>query len=396
MHMTQAVTQPGRASSFGSVRGYTERLCKHLTSEDQCIQSMPDASPAKWHRAHTTWFFEQFVLLPYGRNYQVFSADFAYLFNSYYVSLGDRQPRFARGMITRPGADAVTAYRAYVDAEMEQLLASPPGDVARLVTLGLHHEQQHQELLVADMLHGFSQNPLRPAMNPEWREPGIDQAAEQFVTFGGGQARFGHAGDGFAFDNEGPAHTGFLQPFRMASHLVRNGAWLEFIADGGYRTPSLWMSEGWAQVQESGWQAPMHWRLHDGAWHMFTPGGEMVVDPEQPVRHVSWYEADAFARWAGARLPTEFEWETASQHEAMAELDSHVWQWTGSAYLPYPGFRAPAGAVGEYNGKFMINQMVLRGGSMVTPPGHARPSYRNFFHPDRRWQFSGVRLAMDA
>lgn len=394
--MMQAVTQSRGTSAFGSVRSYTERLCKHLTPEDQCIQSMPDASPAKWHRAHTTWFFEQFVLLPHGRNYRVFSADFAYLFNSYYVSLGERQPRFARGMITRPGADAVTAYRAHVDAATARLLADPPSKVESLVTLGLHHEQQHQELLVTDLLHAFSQNPLRPAMDPDWREPGTKPDGGQFVTFEGGLTRFGHDGDGFAFDNEGPAHTGFVPPFRMAANLVRNRAWLEFMADGGYRTPSLWMSEGWAQVQESGWQAPMHWRRGDGAWQIFTPRGEMVVDPAQPVRHISWYEADAYARWAGMRLPTEFEWEAASQHPGIAELDSHVWQWTGSAYLPYPGFRPPPGAVGEYNGKFMINQMVLRGGSMVTPPGHTRRSYRNFFHPDRRWQFSGVRLAMDA
>ena len=396
MHMTQAVTQSQGASAFGSVRSYTERLCKHLTSEDQCIQSMPDASPAKWHRAHTTWFFEQFVLLPHARNYRVFSTDFAYLFNSYYVSLGDRQPRFARGMITRPGADEVTAYRLHVDAAMQQLLADPPSKVANLVTLGLHHEQQHQELLVTDLLHAFSQNPLRPAMDPDWCEPATKQETGQFVSFEGGLTRFGHVGDEFAFDNEGPAHSGFLQPFRIATTLVRNAAWLEFMADGGYQTPSLWMSEGWAQAQESSWQAPMHWHQRDGAWTVFTPRGETVLDPDQPVRHVSWYEADAFARWAGARLPTEFEWEAASQHGGIDELDSHVWQWTGSAYLPYPGFRPPAGAVGEYNGKFMINQMVLRGGSMVTPPGHTRRSYRNFFHPDRRWQFSGVRLATDA
>ena len=363
MPMTRAVTQSRAANAFRSVRSYTERLCKHLTSEDQCIQSMPDASPAKWHRAHTTWFFEQFVLVPYGRNYQVFSTDFAYLFNSYYVSLGDRQPRFARGIITRPGADEVTSYRAHVDAAIERLLDDPLDGVTDLITLGLHHEQQHQELLVTDMLHGFSQNPLHPIMNPEWREQAPEQATERFICFDGGLARFGHDGNGFAFDNEGPAHTGFLPPFRIAATLVRNSAWLDFMAAGGYRTPSLWMSEGWAQVQESGWQAPMNWRLHDGAWYIFTPGGEMVVDPEQPVRHVSWYEADAFARWAGARLPTEFEWEAASQHGGMAELDSHVWQWTGSAYLPHPGFRAPAGAVGEYNGRFMIDEMVLRGGS---------------------------------
>ena len=388
-------TQAPVARAFVSVRQYTEALCKHLTAEDQCIQSMPDASPAKWHRAHTTWFFEQFVLIPHLPRYQRFSADFAYLFNSYYETVGERQPRFARGMITRPSAGEVGEYRAHVDAAMQTLLEDPAPGVAELVVLGLHHEQQHQELLITDMLHGLSQNPLRPAMNPAWQEPPTADPGERFVSFRGGLLRFGHDGAHFAFDNEGPAHTAFLQPFRLATGLVRNSAWLGFMADGGYRTPTLWMSDGWAQVQECGWQAPMHWRLHDGAWHLFTPRGETVVDPEEPVRHISWYEADAFARWAGARLPTEFEWEAASQHPDIAEQDSHVWQWTGSAYLPYPGFRPPAGAIGEYNGKFMINQMVLRGGSMATSHGHIRPTYRNFFHPDRRWQFSGLRLAMD-
>ena len=397
MQATQAQTKVPGASAFYSVRSYTEQLCKHLSPEDQCIQSMPDASPAKWHRAHTTWFFEQFVLSPHRRGYRPFSADFAFLFNSYYVSVGERQSRFARGMITRPGADEVTAYRAHVDRAMQPLLDGCPEAVADLVTLGLQHEQQHQELLLTDMLHAFSQNPLRPAMDPQWREPaGASEASGRFVAIDGGMARFGHDGGGFAFDNEGPAHRCYLQPFRIATTLVRNAAWLDFMEAGGYRTPSLWMSEGWDQVQGGGWQAPLHWRLRDGAWHIFTPRGETAVDGEQPVRHVSWYEADAFARWAGARLPTEFEWEAASRHPELAELDSHVWQWTGSAYLPYPGFRPPEGAVGEYNGKFMINQMVLRGGSVATPPGHTRRSYRNFFHPDRRWQFSGLRLAMDA
>ncbi len=389
------VTQAAAARAFVSVRQYTEALCKHLTAEDQCIQSMPDASPAKWHRAHTTWFFEQFVLIPHLPRYRRFSEDFAYLFNSYYEAVGERQPRFARGMITRPGANEVSAYRAHVDGAMQTLLEDPVPGVAELVVLGLHHEQQHQELLVTDMLHGLSQNPLRPAMNPAWQEPPAADPGERFVSFRGGLLRFGHDRADFAFDNEGPAHTAFLQPFRFAAGLVRNSAWLGFMADGGYRTPTLWMADGWAQVQQNGWQAPLHWRLHDGAWHLFTPRGETVVDPEEPVRHISWYEADAFARWAGARLPTEFEWEAASQHPDITEQDSHVWQWTGSAYLPYPGFRPPAGAIGEYNGKFMINQMVLRGGSMATSPGHIRPTYRNFFHPDRRWQFSGLRLAMD-
>ncbi len=389
-------TQAHVAGFYQSVRDHTEALCKHLSAEDQCIQSMPDASPAKWHRAHTTWFFEQFVLVPHMPGYRPFSPDFAYLFNSYYEAVGERQPRFARGMITRPGAAEATAYRAYVDAAMDRLLVDPTAAVAGLALLGLHHEQQHQELLLTDMLHAFGQNPLRPAIDPAWRKPQAAEATDRFLSLAGGLVQCGHDGGGFAFDNEGPAHTVFLAPYRLATQLVRNSAWLGFMADGGYQTPSLWMSEGWAQVQDHGWQAPLHWRLRDGAWHLFTPRGEVVVDPEDPVCHVSWYEADAFARWAGARLPTEFEWEAASDHPELAERDSHVWQWTGSAYLPYPGFRAPAGAIGEYNGKFMINQMVLRGGSAATSPGHTRPTYRNFFHPDRRWQFTGVRLAKDA
>ena len=380
--------------AFWGVRQHTERLCAHLEPEDQCIQSMPDASPAKWHRAHTTWFFEQFVLGPNLPGYEPFSSDFSYLFNSYYEAVGERHPRFARGLITRPNTDAVTAYRAHVDAAMAGLIAGRE-DLASLVTLGLNHEQQHQELLVTDVLHAFSQNPLDPAMIPGWQAPAPAAAYDAFVDFAGGIAQIGHAGGGFCFDNEGPAHPALLAPYRLANRLVRNGAWQEFMADGGYLTPTLWMSEGWAAVLENGWAAPMHWRRHDDVWVEFTPGGERPLDPDAPVRHISWYEADAFARWAGARLPTEFEWEAAAGSALLHELHEHVWQWTGSAYLPYPAFRPVAGAIGEYNGKFMINQMVLRGGSMATPPGHARTSYRNFFHPDRRWQFTGVRLAQD-
>ncbi len=381
--------------AFWAVRHHTERLCRHLTPEDQCIQSMPDASPAKWHRAHTTWFFEQFVLLPHADDYQPFSREFSYLFNSYYEAIGARHPRFARGMITRPSADDVTAYRAHVDAAMEQLIARNLG-LDALLALGLQHEQQHQELLATDMLHGLSQNPLLPAMDPAWRSPAPSSAADGFLAFAGGMTAIGHAGTDFAFDNEGPAHQAFLPSFQLANRLVRNAAWLQFMADGGYRTPTLWMSEGWAAVLEQDWQAPLHWRQQDGAWRQFGPGGEAALDPDAPVRHISWYEADAFARWAGARLPTEFEWEAASRHPDLLEADGHVWQWTNSAYLPYPGFRPVPGAIGEYNGKFMINQMVLRGSSEATPPGHARASYRNFFHPDRRWQFSGLRLAQDS
>ncbi len=378
--------------AFWNVRAHTDWLCRALTPEDQVIQSMPDASPAKWHRAHTTWFFEQFVLGPNQPGYQPFSAEFSYLFNSYYEAVGARHPRFARGLITRPGSEQVSAYRAYVDAAMERLLHDQPS-LAPLVTLGLHHEQQHQELLATDMLHAMAQNPLLPAMMPDWSAPATDTGPDHMVAIEGGIVKIGHDGADFAFDNEGPRHDALVHPFQLARRLVRNSAWLEFMAAGGYRTPTLWMSEGWDACLRGEWQAPMHWRQQDGAWHLFGPGGEAPLDPDAPVRHVSWYEADAFARWAGARLPTEFEWEVAQNDGRCAEMDGQVWQWTNSAYLPYPGFRPVEGAIGEYNGKFMINTMVLRGSSMVTPPGHARSTYRNFFHPDKRWQFSGVRLA---
>ena len=353
---------------------------------------MPDSSPAKWHRAHTTWFFEQFILQPNVTGYAPFSREFSYLFNSYYEAVGARHPRFARGMITRPSVAEVSEYRAYVDGAMAELLGTD-ADIGELLALGLQHEQQHQELLLTDMLHGFSLNPLLPAMLPSWVAPEQSDACDEFVSFEGGIVSIGHAGSGFAFDNEGPRHQVLLQPFKLANRLVRNAAWIDFIADGGYRTPTLWMSEGWAAVLQQGWTAPLYWRSEDHEWFVFGPEGESRVDPRQPVRHISWYEADAFARWSGARLPTEFEWETASTSPAVHELWNCAWQWTGSAYLPYPGFSAPPGAIGEYNGKFMINQMVLRGGSAATPPSHTRLTYRNFFHPDKRWQFSGVRLA---
>jgi ergothioneine biosynthesis protein EgtB len=382
------------AQRYRDVRAHTEHLAAALSAEDQCIQSMPDASPAKWHRAHTTWFFEEFVLVPHARGYRTPNPAFRYLFNSYYETVGARQPRFARGMITRPSAEEVGAYRAHVDAAMADLLAdqaAPPG----LVELGLQHEQQHQELLVTDMLHGFSQNPLPAAVLPGWTEPPAVPGPAEFVACEGGVVEIGHDGAGFAFDNETPRHAVLLRPFRIADRLVRNEAWLAFIDAGGYRTPTLWMSEGWSAVQEQNISAPLYWRVTEDGWRQFAPGGLVPLDPAAPVRHVSWYEADAFARWSGARLPTEFEFERAAATGRLHEVTGHVWQWTDSAYRPYPGFAPVEGAIGEYNGKFMINQMVLRGGSLATPAGHARPSYRNFFHPDRRWQFTGLRLAWD-
>jgi len=391
-YAVEEATLPGR---YTAVRAWTEQLSASLTGEDQCVQSMPDASPAKWHRAHTTWFFEQFVLTAFVPGYQVFDRDFAYLFNSYYEAVGPRHPRPDRGLLTRPSAERVGAFRHHVDAAMLDLLARLPNEAAGLVELGLHHEQQHQELLLTDMLHAFAQNPLAPAVLPDWREPARAAGPTRFVDCAGGIVRVGHRGADFCFDNETPAHDAYLQPYRLASRLARNAEWLEFIADGGYRTPTLWMSDGWACVQANGWSAPLHWRKGDGGWWQMGLGGLTPLDADAPVRHVSWYEADAFARWAGARLPTEAEWEAAASHDDIAEKSSHVWQWTSSAYSPYPGYRPVAGAVGEYNGKFMINQMVLRGGSLATPEGHTRLSYRNFFHPDKRWQFSGVRLAHD-
>ena len=396
MHDVQASGAGARAlARFQAVRAHTERLVAALTPEDQCVQSMPDASPAKWHRAHTTWFFEEFLLRPHLPGYRPFDPDFRYLFNSYYEAVGARHPRPFRGLLTRPSADRIGSYRAHVDDAMTQLLRDPTGAAAALVELGLHHEQQHQELLLTDMLHAFAQNPLSPAVLPDWREPEGADGPTRFVTVAGGLERVGHDGRGFCFDNETPRHGVFLEPFQIADRLVRNGEWLAFLQDGGYRTPTLWMSDGWAHVQEEGWAAPLHWRRHDGAWLEMGLGGLRALDPGAPVRHICWYEADAYARWAGARLPTEAEWEVAADHQALREQDGHVWQWTGSAYRPYPGFRPAPGAVGEYNGKFMIGQMVLRGGSLATPPGHVRPTYRNFFHPDKRWQFTGLRLARD-
>jgi len=367
---------------------------------------MPDASPAKWHRAHTTWFFEQFLLVPHLRGYRVFDPDFCFLFNSYYETVGARHPRPMRGLLTRPPAERVTAYRAHVDAAMQRL-AGPgapdpdqpgPGEVAvgELIELGLQHEQQHQELLLTDILHAFAQNPLSPAALPDWRpDPGAAGPTE-FITCRGGTARIGYRGSGFCFDNEGPAHDVLLRDFAIASRLVRNHEYLSFIHAGGYRTPTLWMSDGWAAVQAGAWDAPLYWRQRDGIWWQMGLNGLRPLEPDAPVCHLSWYEADAYARWAGCRLPTEAEWEVASAATGFEEARGQVWQWTDSAYRPYPGYHPAAGAIGEYNGKFMINQMVLRGGSMATPRGHARPSYRNFFHPDKRWQFTGLRLARDS
>ncbi len=357
---------------------------------------MPDASPAKWHRAHTTWFFEQFVLVPHVPGYRVFDPAFGFPLQF----LLRRRRRSASQAVARaadpPGVRQVTEYRRHVDAAMQRALPGLPAPMLPLVELGLQHEQQHQELLITDLLHAFAANPLYPAMLPDWREPegdaGRDDASSDVPA---GLHRIGHDGGGFCFDNETPAHQVWLDAYAIASRLVRNRDWLAFIEDGGYRTASLWMSDGWAAAQAAGWDAPLYWRKHDDRWFQFGPGGLVPLPLNAPVRHVSWYEADAFARWSGARLPTEAEWEAASADPDMREQYGHVWQWTESAYRPYPGYRPEKGAIGEYNGKFMINQMVLRGGASSTSRGHSRATYRNFFHPDKRWQFAGLRLARD-
>ena len=385
-------------TTFRTVRAETEQRAAPLGPEDQVVQSMPDASPTKWHRAHTTWFFEQFLLAPHLPGYQVFDEEFAYLFNSYYVAAGPRHARPRRGMLTRPELGRVAAYRAHVDEAVERLIASADEaalpELLRILEIGLHHEQQHQELLLTDILHAFAQNPVAPAYDADWRPPQPQRkSARGFVELPAGLHTIGFEGEGYSFDNEGPAHQVYLRPVRIARGLVTNAQWLDFITDGGYATPSLWLSDGWATVEAEGWHAPGYWRKADGAWLQFTLAGLKPLEPEAPVSHVSFYEADAFARWAGKDLPSEAEWEVAARAQLLDDAFGIVWQWTRSAYSAYPGYRAAAGALGEYNGKFMINQMVLRGSSHATPAGHARASYRNFFYPPARWQFSGVRLA---
>lgn len=378
------------------VRRHSESLIAPLSDEDMVVQSMPDASPAKWHLAHTTWFFETFLLAPRLADYSVFDPSFAYLFNSYYEALGPRQPRPQRGLLTRPPAERVMAYRRYVDESMHVLLQEGVTDeITALVELGLAHEQQHQELLLMDVLHLFSLSPLQPAYNPRWREPGSDRPG-RFVALAGGLVDIGHDGQGFAFDNEGPRHQTFLQPFQISDRLVSNAQWLAFIEAGGYSRADLWLSEGWARVQEEGWEAPLYWRRGETGWMEMGLGGLHPLHGPSPVTHISYYEACAYATWAEARLPSEAEWEIAARAGLLGQVEDCAWQWTGSAYAPYPGFHPSAGAVGEYNGKFMVSQMVLRGGASVTPAGHARPSYRNFFYPAQRWMFSGLRLARDA
>ncbi len=409
--------------AFRRVRGETERLAAPLSPEDQCAQPMPEASPTKWHRAHTTWFFETFFLPRFDRDYRPFRADFGYLFNSYYESFGKRQPRPARGLLTRPSAAEVSEYRVHVDIAVERTLRRlkpAEREEARLVLdLGLSHEQQHQELILTDILDLFSRSPLRPAYRDDLSAPPPRPAPPLvWVERDGGIREVGHRGSGFAYDNEAPRHQVLLRDHRIASRCVTNREWQDFVADGGYRRPELWLADGWAAVQARDWEAPAYWYAgEDGRTWTMTLGGAQPLDPEAPVAHVSFYEADAYARWAGARLPTEHEWEVAAEdfpvtgntagsgwlrpraaagEGELLQLFGDVWEWTMSSYAPYPGFTPLAGAAGEYNGKFMCNQMVLRGGSCATPDGHIRHTYRNFFYPHDRWQFTGVRLANDA
>ena len=379
---------PALAQTYASVRAHSEALAAPLSAEDCTIQSMPDASPVKWHLAHTTWFFET-VILSQRPGYKPFDPRFAYLFNSYYAALGPRHPRPRRGLLTRPTLDEVFAWRAHVDAAIVE--ACGDDTLRDAITLGLHHEQQHQELILTDIKHAFFCNPLLPAYRSDRPTARAAQPLDG-ISIPGGATWIGHDGSGFCFDNELPRHQVLLRPFRIAARPVSNGEYQAFIADGGYRRPEFWLSDGWARIQEEHWEAPLYWlKDDDGSESVFTLSGAQPLDPGAPVEHVSFYEAAAYAAWAGARLPTEFEWEAA------APLFQHgdVWEWARSSYDPYPGFKAFEGIAAEYNGKFMVGQMVLRGGSVGTPPGHVRDSYRNFFPPHARWQFSGIRLAED-
>ena len=408
--------QRALSERYRAVRELTVALVAPLSDADATVQSMDDASPAKWHLAHTTWFFETFVLRDHVPDYRLHDERFPFLFNSYYEAEGRRHARARRGMVTRPTLDEVRGYRAAVDAAVLAAIGTLPQAARALVALGCHHEEQHQELLVTDMLHLFSENPLEPAIWPAARKVPVAMPGPiGWIARDEAVVEIGHAGEAFAFDCEGPRHRALVPAHAIADRTVTNGEWAAFIADGGYRDARWWLSDGWAWVQREGVEAPLYWEQRDGVWTRFGLDGRRVVDPAAPVTHVSFFEADAYASWAGARLPTEFEWEAAAAaHDAAGgnQLDvagaieprpsaggpaffGDVWEWTGSAYRPYPGFRAADGAVGEYNGKFMSGQFVLRGGSCATPRGHARASYRNFFYPHQRWQFTGVRLAKD-
>ena len=423
------------AERFRTVRQRTLALCKPLTPEDMMVQSCAEASPAKWHIAHTAWFFESFILREFLPGYKLFNEDFPWLFNSYYRSFAQFPEKRLRSSFSRPGLDEVLGYRSHVDEGIEKLLElGPEAEVLKRIELGANHEEQHQELLLTDILHAFYTNPLRPAYRRESGEPGGKDAwrprsqtrdlghpehrdPPRFVEFAGGLVDAGFSGNGFCYDNELPRHRAFLESFALGDRLVTNREFAEFIADGGYREPELWLSAGWDAIEQNGWRAPLYWNQDDESWKLFTLRGEVPLEDAEaaPVSHVSYFEADAYARWAGKRLPTESEWEVAAEQQpvdgnlldtgvlrpapaadagaALRQMWGDCWEWTASAYLGYPGFEPLAGSLGEYNGKFMSGQMVLRGGSCATPKAHIRSSYRNFFQPETRWQFSGIRLA---
>jgi ergothioneine biosynthesis protein EgtB len=423
--VSSSAAEVGQSSETSLLQRYMEmrsmslQLCSPLSVEDHALQPMADTSPAKWHLAHTTWFFETFVLAQYANGFSPYHPAFRNLFNSYYNAVGERPLRSLRHILSRPSLDEIHAYRIYVDEAMVHLLTSElPAEAVKLIDLGINHEQQHQELIVTDVKNGLYANPLRPAYWPTGKHN--DAAADATATplswqsFPEGVYSLGFEGSGFAFDNEGPRHNVYLQPFRLASRLVTNGEYLEFMRGGGYSKPTVWLSDGWDAVGNNGWKAPLYWEQRDGDWWNYTMDGMAPLNQAEPVCHVSFYEADAFARWAGARLPNEFEWEIAARScrvegnfvessllhpqpasiaEPIAQMFGDVWEWTSSPYVAYPGFKPAAGAVGEYNGKFMCNQMILRGGSCATPQSHIRASYRNFFPPHVRWQFMGLRLA---
>jgi ergothioneine biosynthesis protein EgtB len=398
---------------YNQVRAETEALAAPLSAEDQTVQSMPDTSPTKWHRGHTSWFFETFLLEPHLAGYEPFDPSFAYVFNSYYEAAGPRHARPQRGLLSRPGIDRIAAYRAHVDAAMNRLLLTAGPKIEALAILGLHHEQQHQELLLTDIKHAFALSPLLPAYAPAPSREETAPPAQGWWRIEGGLHRVGHGGEAFCYDNEQPEHVALLHDTLIADRPVSNGEYRAFIEDGGYQRPELWLSDGWATVHAESWEAPGYWqRGTDGGWQVYTLHGLTDVRDDEPVCHVSFYEAAAYAEWAGHRLPTEFEWEVAARLHGMVPAPTSadrlhpgplvsgvvqdVWEWTASPYAPYPGYRPPAGALGEYNGKFMVNQMVLRGRSCATATDHTRTSYRNFFPPQTRWQFAGIRLAADA
>ncbi len=433
---SRGVDHPDLVRRFLDVRESTDALTQNLEPEDFVVQSMDDVSPTKWHLAHTSWFWEAFVLSEWIRDYKPFHPTYHYLFNSYYVQAGERHCRAQRGYLSRPTVAEVQEYRRYVDSAVAELIARDPhGErdpaLAQLVELGMNHEQQHQELILTDLKHVFSVNPLRPTYRERRAGNGSDATSAgnstaaipelRWVGFEGGLVHIGAAGSGFRFDNESPRHRRFLEPFEIADRLVTNGEFLEFIEDGGFRRAELWMSEGWAQRESQGWTEPFYWERRDGAWWSFTLSGMRPLVLGEPVCHLTWFEADAYARWAGGRLPREDEWEAAAETvpvegnlveaarfhpvrlasteggsgPVLRQMFGDVWEWTSSAYSPYPGYSTPEGVIGEYNGKFMCGQFVLRGGSCATPRTHIRPTYRNFFHPDAAWQFSGLRLARD-